>query len=187
MNETSETTPTPPSNIRCRPWTRWQCHKIVQADKITEIAEADGMMKITMGEEPDAPVLVTSTLPAVEGEIPWPVKHKPQVGGYLVIYEDGYLSYSPAEAFEKGYRPLNGLKFGDAIEALKSGKRVCRAGWNGKGMWINAQFPDENSKMTLPYLYIEYPTGHTAYPKGSRVPWLASQTDMLSEDWQILD
>jgi hypothetical protein len=39
--------------------------------------------------------------------------------------------------------------------------------------------------MTLPYIYIEYPSGHPAYPLGSRVPWLASQTDMLANDWQI--
>jgi hypothetical protein len=43
--------------------------------------------------------------------------------------------------------------------------------------------------MTLPYVYIEYPVNpkHHAYPNGSRCPWLASQTDMLSEDWFILE
>jgi hypothetical protein len=78
------------------------------------------------------------------------------------------------------------LNFGQALEALKNGRRVARAGWNGKGMWLLLQTPDSNSKMTLPYVYIEYPVGHPAYPNGSRVPWLASQTDMLSEDWRIL-
>ena len=76
--------------------------------------------------------------------------------------------------------------FGDALAALKQGKRVAREGWNGKGMWLALQVPDEHGKMTLPYIYIEYPEGHPAYPKGSRVPWLASQTDMLAEDWLIL-
>jgi hypothetical protein len=78
------------------------------------------------------------------------------------------------------------MNFGQAIEALKSGKRVSREGWNGKGMWLEMRRPDEHSKMTLPYVYIEYPVGHPAYPQGSKVPWLASQTDMLSEDWQIV-
>jgi len=78
------------------------------------------------------------------------------------------------------------LTFGDAIAALKNGKRVARSGWNGKGMWLAMQVPDAHSKMTLPYIYIEYPEGHPAYPSGSRVPWLASQTDMLTEDWIIL-
>lgn len=53
-------------------------------------------------------------------------------------------------------------------------------------MWLHMQTPDAHSKMTLPYIYIEYPNGHPAYPTGSRVPWLASQTDMLAEDWFVV-
>ena len=74
--------------------------------------------------------------------------------------------------------------FGYALEVLKNGGVVRRTGWNGKGMWLRLQTPDEHSKMTLPYIYIEYPKGHAAYPDGSRVPWLASQTDLLSDDWE---
>jgi hypothetical protein len=77
------------------------------------------------------------------------------------------------------------MDFGQALKALKEGKRVARSGWNGKDMWLLLQKPDENSKMTLPYIYIEYPIQSKAYPFGSRVPWLASQTDVLSEDWFI--
>lgn len=68
------------------------------------------------------------------------------------------------------------VKFGEAIELLKQGFRVARTGWNGKGMHLALQEPDEHSKMTLPYIYM-----YTA--QGDRVPWLASQTDLLSEDW----
>lgn len=71
------------------------------------------------------------------------------------------------------------------MRLLKDGHRLARAGWNGKGMWLQLQRPDEHSKMTHPYVYIEYPAGHVAYPEGSRVPWLASQTDLLSDDWCI--
>ena len=78
------------------------------------------------------------------------------------------------------------INFGEAIERLEQGKRVRRSGWNGTGMWLALQNPDAHSKMTLPYLYNEYPDGHPAYPAGCRVPWLASQTDMLSEDWSEL-
>lgn len=78
------------------------------------------------------------------------------------------------------------MNFGQALDSMKLGQRVARSGWNGKGMWLRIQTPDANSKMTLPYIYIEYPVGHPAYPNGSRVPWLASQTDILSEDWAIV-
>ncbi|MBK7025204.1 MAG: DUF2829 domain-containing protein [Sulfuritalea sp.] len=78
------------------------------------------------------------------------------------------------------------VSFGDALSQLKKGERVARNGWNGKNMWLQMQTPDAHSKMTLPYIYIEYPNGHPAYPTGSRVPWLASQTDMLAEDWFVV-
>jgi hypothetical protein len=76
------------------------------------------------------------------------------------------------------------ISFSKALDALKKGMKVQRIWW--KGMWIQMQVPDSKSKMTLPYLYIEYPVGHPAYPKGSKVPWLASQTDLLSEDWWVV-
>lgn len=74
--------------------------------------------------------------------------------------------------------------FGKALEALKNGGRVTRQGWNGKGMWLELQKPDAHSKMTLPYLYLNYPET-PMYPTGARVPWLASQTDVLMEDWIV--
>lgn len=75
--------------------------------------------------------------------------------------------------------------FGEALSRLKQGKKVYRQGWNGVGMWLELQRPDEHSKMTHPYIYIEYPKNpeHHAYPNGSRIPWLGSQTDVLAEDW----
>ena len=79
--------------------------------------------------------------------------------------------------------------FGKAIELLKAGKKVARSGWNGKGIFIELQRPDENSKMTLPYIYITTNgliTDNPDAPKGI-VPWLASQTDMLSEDWVLVE
>ena len=72
------------------------------------------------------------------------------------------------------------IDFGDAIRALKNGKRVTRPGWNGKGMWLAIQNPDEHpNTMTVPFIFM-----HTA--DDHEVPWLASQTDMLAEDWEIL-
>lgn len=81
------------------------------------------------------------------------------------------------------------MDFGAALKALKEGKRVARKGWNGKGIYLELQTPDAHSKMTLPYIYIvtnNLVTDNPHAPKGV-VPWLASQTDMLSEDWVVLE
>lgn len=69
--------------------------------------------------------------------------------------------------------------FSSALLSLKAGLQVTRSGWNGKGMWLRLQVPDPGSKMTLPYIYMK-----TA--QGDLVPWLASQTDLLAEDWIVL-
>ena len=74
--------------------------------------------------------------------------------------------------------------FGEALLAMRRGKTAARLGWNGRGMWVELQRPDEHSKMTLPYLYLNYPTDALNTP-GARVPWLASQTDLLAEDWVV--
>ena len=76
--------------------------------------------------------------------------------------------------------------FSEALEALKKGGSAQRSGWNGKELTIRAQYPDTHSKMTLPYIYINYPQDAQNTP-GARVPWLASQTDMLAKDWSIAD
>lgn len=69
--------------------------------------------------------------------------------------------------------------FSWALIMLKEGAKLQREGWNGKGMYIELQRPDVNSKMTLPYIFMR-----TA--KGDLVPWLASQTDLLSNDWRLV-
>ncbi len=76
--------------------------------------------------------------------------------------------------------------FGDALEHLKCGHKITRHGWNGKGLWLELQLPDRHSKMTLPYVFLCYPIDASSPTSGARVPWLASQTDMLAEDWAIL-
>ena len=53
----------------------------------------------------------------------------------------------------KGFK----MDFGAALQELKRGNKVARSGWNGKGLSIELQTPDENSKMTLPYLFMNYP------------------------------
>ncbi len=71
------------------------------------------------------------------------------------------------------------MDFGYALRALRSGARLTRRGWNGPGQFVELQVPDEHSKMSLPYIFI-------TTVQGDRVPWLASQTDLLAEDWEVV-
>ncbi|HWE00669.1 MAG TPA: DUF2829 domain-containing protein [Bryobacteraceae bacterium] len=71
------------------------------------------------------------------------------------------------------------MSFGEALEAMRQGRKAWRAGWNGKGMWIAIQYPDAHSKMNRPYFYMRTVAGEL-------VPWLASQTDLLSCDWRLI-
>jgi hypothetical protein len=119
----------------------------------------------------------------------WEALSKDGAQGYAVKYEDGYTSWSPSATFKVAYRVIEGveqsLTFCDALYLLKRGAKVQRAGWNGKGLWLELQRPDANSKMTLPYIFMSYPAEAITTP-GARVPWLASQTDMLAEDWKVV-
>ena len=124
--------------------------------------------------------------------------------GYLVEYmnggkpnhpaHQGYISWSPKEQLDNAYRPTDGLTFGLALEALKRGKKVARDGWNGKGQylylvkaaalangldfWLNS---DGSKPEFTPVIAIKTTANQV------QVGWLASQTDMLSDDWLILE
>lgn len=71
------------------------------------------------------------------------------------------------------------MDFGNALEVLNGNGRVYREDWNGKGMWIALQVPDSHSKMTRPYLYMKT-------VNDDLVPWVASQTDILANDWCVV-
>lgn len=71
------------------------------------------------------------------------------------------------------------MTFEEALPGVKQGKKASRDNWNGKGMWIALQSPDENSKMRRPYLYM-------SPIDGELVPWVASQTDILADDWDLV-
>lgn len=72
--------------------------------------------------------------------------------------------------------------FSDAFIRLKAGRAVAREGWNGQGLFVRAQFPDENSKMGNPYLYI-----NAKALGGECNPWVPSQTDLFAEDWFVVE
>ena len=113
--------------------------------------------------------------------------------GYKVRYEDGYESWSPKEVFEAAYRRTDGLSFGLALEAAKKGKRIARQGWNGKGMYVflaqGVGFHTYADITDLPedgFDVLDCLCMRTA--DGNICPgWLASQTDMLADDWTVLD
>lgn len=135
---------------------------------------------------------------------PIPADEDPAAMGYLVEYLDGgkpnhvdhagYISWSPRDVFERAYRQVENLTFGQAIEALKAGQKVARAGWNGKGMFLFL-VPGSTFQVNRAPLLGIYPEGTTINyqphidmktAQDTVVPWLASQSDVLAEDWTIV-
>ena len=116
---------------------------------------------------------------------------KSGVPGYKVVYPDGYESWSPQAVFEEAYRPAKGMNFGLALEAAKKGHRIARAGWNGKGQWVelgkNLYYQHEDGEFQQA---AHEDIGSQALvfcgTRGRQVGWLASQSDMLADDWRIL-
>ena len=115
--------------------------------------------------------------------------------GYKGIYPDGYESWSPRDVFEAAYRETNGMNFGLAIEAAKMGKKIARAGWNGKGMYVflanDVEFHTDADISEFEgaadgVFVADMLVMRTA--QGNMQPgWLASQADMLADDWYIVE
>lgn len=68
------------------------------------------------------------------------------------------------------------MNFGEAFEEVKKGKSMRLPSWL-PDVLIKAQFPDENSKMTAPYLYVKSRFG--------MVPWKETMIELFSEEWEI--
>lgn len=113
--------------------------------------------------------------------------------GYRIEYEDGYKSWCPKEVFEAAYRETTGMSFGLALEAVKKGLRVARAGWNGKGMYVFlangveffteadiSEFDDQDVEVSD---LLVLRTAQETFQPG----WLATQSDMLADDWYIVE
>jgi hypothetical protein len=167
---------------------KYKSHKTVWALKIKDLTEisSDGYVMITPEEEGYNPIVVDKE---------YMDKHKPSVGGYYVLYEGGYESFSPAKAFERGYRlETASVNFGQAVEALKSGRRVARKGWNGKGMFayyvsgstfkinrapLNEVFGEGVEVTYRPHIDLKAADGTVGV-------WNPNMMDILAEDWEIL-
>lgn len=121
---------------------------------------------------------------------PIPRSMDPEEDGYKVRYPDGYESFSPKQVFEEAYRPTDGLSFGLAIEAAKKGMKIARRGWNGKNQYVELaeRISYENAAHEVINAKHEA-IGNKALAfvgtSGVQLGWLASQADMLADDWMI--
>ena len=127
-------------------------------------------------------------------------------GDYIIKQSESDIYHCPQDVFNEKYRQMGtkGLSFGQAIESAKAGEKIAREGWNGKNMWVASM-----SGMSLPAHSCQEPgakvNDRTATLIGEDTPletlpyfamwtadqkwlpgWLASQTDMLAEDWCVV-
>lgn len=119
-----------------------------------------------------------------------PENENPEDEGYHIVYSDGYETWIPQKQFDEVYRGVRHLTFGIAVELLKKGKKVARQGWNGKGMYLflspklgcqmYEQFTGEKINDLQEFVVMKT-------TDGTLVPWLASQTDVLAEDWMFVE
>lgn len=114
-----------------------------------------------------------------------PADENPNDEGYLITQDGGYVTWSPKDVFEEAYRKSNAMTFGLAIEAMKKGKKVKRRGWfNGflqiaTGITYKAI---DGETVNCEHNAIVFIVGASAV----QTEWLASQDDMLAEDWELL-
>lgn len=111
--------------------------------------------------------------------------------GYRVRYPDGYESWSPKDVFEEAYRPTDAMTFGLAIEAAKNGKRIARKGWNGKNQYVELATCISYTSAAGETVNAEHAAiGNRCLAfvgtSGVQMGWLASQADMLADDWMIV-
>ena len=112
--------------------------------------------------------------------------------GYRVRYPDGYESWSPKDVFEEAYRRTDGMNFGLAIEAAKKGKKIQRKGWNGKGQYVELATCISYKNASGDVVNVNHDAiGNAALAfvgtSGVQLGWLASQADMLADDWRIVE
>ena len=124
--------------------------------------------------------------------------------GYKVVYEGGYESWSPKDVFEKAYHEVGVMSFGGAINCLKAGLAVRRAGWNGKEMFVVKQIPCTIEANIIPgmqslpqsakIILMNRENPHIDYtnqmliinPDGRADSWVPSVSDVFAEDWEVV-
>lgn len=180
-------------------WPKYKCHKTVQACRVDQMLHS--------GDDGRNVRLVLDTGRVWETTKYWCVQKGVEVGGYLVRYEDGYVSFSPRVAFDNGYElvgqrgpgpePQRGQRIGWAIDALVfDGAKVRREPWPvgqfvvrqkgyPDGIPINANTAEATGLAEgtlcrfLPYLMVYLPAAQAF------VPWVAHHYDQLATDWEL--
>lgn len=122
-----------------------------------------------------------------------PEDENPEDEGYLVKYSDNYESWSPRVQFERAYRSFDGgMPFGSALDLLKMGYKLARKGWNGKSQYIELATNISYVNAAKEVVNSEHDAiGNKAIAfvgtSGVQMGWLASQADMLAEDWVVVE
>lgn len=129
------------------------------------------------------------------------IERDPADVGYVITYRKGepneYVSWCPKAEFEAVSRPVDGMTFGQAIDACRyKGAKIQRANWNGEGQFVRFEYttayedggrahPDERTigSDCFVFHFVNRKTGET----GIQVGWLASQADMAASDWRIVE
>ena len=121
--------------------------------------------------------------------------HHVSVGDYIIRGVQGELYPCKSDIFEETYSDCNYMKFGIALELLKKGCKVARAGWNGKNQYlflvdgISLEYHTKADLSSLENQEIKH-SDVIAIKTSSgiiQVGWLASQTDMMADDWSIVE
>ena len=126
-----------------------------------------------------------------------PENEDPLKPGFIVEYEDGYVSWSPEEVFNSAYRKTTDgtMDFGMATYFAKKGKRVARKGWNGSGMFAYlvpaASYPPQTGAARA-YFGENAMVPYRAYwalktVQDDVATWTPSGSDTLAEDWYVID
>lgn len=180
----------------------YRCSKLVKAGKIVAIRAGDSLsddhvLSVEIPVPGSKDQVTTAAFPVAAA---WIERHKPEVGGYFVHYQDSYSSYSPAPPFEDGYRAISGLRYGEAIEAMRRGCKLRRRRWlQGAFVILVPATCSIEPRPNTPYWRAlqSAPNGvepvsinsHFDFyaPAGHFQPgWAPSAHDQLASDWEII-
>lgn len=166
------------------------CTKMIHAVPVKMVNGIHWPDGLPLPDVPEIPVI-----PETVGCCNLKVEHLTIEDGYMFTNsaDDKYPQYMSAADFETMCRPAEAMTFGDALDAMKRGERVARKNWNGKGMYVflahEPDFVTDADLSAFDQLDVEVSdmmvlkTAQDTFQPG----WLATQSDMLADDWYIVE